>query len=213
MVTELGDLRSRSDLLSAVLFTLMIWSENLMYSTPRNLRKMSIIDEGWKLLGGSNVKIREFIEEGYRTARRHNGSCGTVTQSIRDKNLSTASLAAFDNSSYKFTGKQNATAFAMFEKEEPNAFSEHEWALIKKFPAAGKAKYSSFLVSIEESSSFPPPAARSAQRQAVLVQGEDFTYREKRLAEGADIKDILFEMVERDADKRRELHALLKMPL
>lgn len=213
VVTELGDLRSRSDLLSAVLFTLMIWSENLMYSTPRNLRKMSIIDEGWKLLGGSNVKIREFIEEGYRTARRHNGSCGTVTQSIRDKNLSTASLAAFDNSSYKFTGKQNATAFAMFEKEEPNAFSEHEWALIKKFPAAGKAKYSSFLVSIEESSSFHRLLLDPLSDKLFSSKGEDFTYREKRLAEGADIKDILFEMVERDADKRRELHALLKMPL
>ncbi|WP_119712697.1 hypothetical protein [Arsenophonus endosymbiont of Aleurodicus floccissimus] len=44
-----------------------------------------------------------FIEEGYCTARKHNGSFGTLTQGIHDKNLSTASLACYDNSSFKFT--------------------------------------------------------------------------------------------------------------
>jgi conjugal transfer ATP-binding protein TraC len=57
VVTELGDLRKRGDLLSAVLFTLMIWNENMMYSTSRDLRKMSVIDEGWKLLGGSSKRF------------------------------------------------------------------------------------------------------------------------------------------------------------
>ncbi|NMM74444.1 hypothetical protein BSF37_21855 [Serratia marcescens] len=213
VVTELGDLRNRGDLLSAVLFTLMIWSENLMYSTQRDLRKMNIIDEGWKLLGGSSDKIRQFIEEGYRTARRHGGSCGTVTQSIRDKNLSTASLAAYENSSFKFTAMQEFQSFSMFEKEEPNAFSEQEWELVKKFPAAKLAKYSALLVKIGGSSSFHRLLLDPLSDKLFSSKGQDFTYREKRLAEGADIKDILFEMVERDAEKRRELEALLAMPL
>lgn len=200
VVTELGDLRKNADLLAAVLFTLMIWNENMMYSSPRNLRKMNITDEGWKLLGGTSKKIRDFIEEGYRTARRHNGSYGTITQSIRDKNLSTASLAAYDNSSFKFTGMQDAKAFTTFKQEEPDAFSELEWKLIQKFPPAKKAKYSAFLVNVGAYSSFHRLMLDPLTDKLFSSKGEDFTYREARLAENIDIKDILFEMIENDPE-------------
>ncbi|MGV6987286.1 TraG/VirB4 family ATPase [Providencia hangzhouensis] len=199
VVTELGALRANGDLLMAVLFTLMIWSENMMYQTERSLRKMNIIDEGWKLLSGSNPKIRAFIEEGYRTARRHNGSFGTVTQSISDKNLSTAALAAYDNSSFKLTLMQDAKSFESFKQKEPNAFSEYEFDLIKKFPPAKKVGYSSLLVNVGEYSSFHRLLLDPLTNELFSSKGDDFTYREKRLSEGADIKDILFEM----ADSKR----------
>ncbi|WP_147392447.1 hypothetical protein [Arsenophonus endosymbiont of Aleurodicus floccissimus] len=64
------------------------------------------------------------------TARKHNGSFGTLTQGIRDKNLSTTSLACYDNSSFKFTMMQDVKAFTTFQKEEPSTFNEMEWALI-----------------------------------------------------------------------------------
>lgn len=198
VVTELGDLRSNGNLLMAVLFTLMIWSENMMYRTERSVRKMNIIDEGWKLLSASNDKIRTFIEEGYRTARRHNGSYGTVTQSINDKNLSTAARASYNNSSFKFTLMQDAKSFQAFKNEEPNAFSEMEFELISKFPPARQAGYSSLLVNVGEYSSFHRLLLDPLTNALFSSKGDDFTYREKRLKEGADIKDILFEMSERD---------------
>ncbi|MDH8137322.1 hypothetical protein QIG53_27895, partial [Klebsiella pneumoniae] len=71
--------------------------------------------------------------------RRHNGSYGTITQSIRDKNLSTASLAAYDNSSFKFTGMQDAKSLSTLKQEEPNLYNELEWTLIEKLPPAKKA--------------------------------------------------------------------------
>ncbi|EIV7913043.1 MULTISPECIES: type IV secretion system protein TraC [Enterobacteriaceae] len=204
VVTELGDLRKRGDLLSAVLFTLMIWNENMMYSTSRKLRKMSVIDEGWKLLGGSSKKIRDFIEEGYRTARRHNGSYGTITQSIRDKNLSTASLAAYDNSSFKFTGMQDAKSLSTLKQEEPNLYNELEWTLIEKLPPAKKAKFSAFLVSVGAYSSFHRLMLDPLSDKLFSSKGEDFAYSEKRLQENADIKDIIFEMVENDSENNFE---------
>ncbi|TNH04043.1 type IV secretion system protein TraC [Testudinibacter sp. TR-2022] len=194
VVTELGDLKQSGDLLMAVLFTLMIWVENVMYSTPRSLRKMNIIDEGWKLLGSKSPKTRSFVEEGYRTVRRHNGSFGTVTQSIGDKNLSTAALAAYDNSSFKFTMMQDAKAFESFKEKEPTIFSELEYDLIKKFPPARRAGYSSVLVNMGAYSSFHRLLLDPLTNELFSSRGDDFTYREKRLAEGADIKDILFEM-------------------
>jgi len=213
VVTELGDLRKQQDLLSAILFTIMIWNENMMYNTPRSQRKMNIIDEGWKLLGGSSKKIKDFIEEGYRTARRHNGSYGTVTQAIRDKNLSTAALAAYDNSSFKFTCMQDAKSFTTFQKEEPHALSELEWELIRKFPSAKQARYSAFLLSVGEYSSFHRLILDPLSDSLFSSKGEDFTYREQRLREGADIKDVLFEMAENDAHKRDIIHMLREMQL
>lgn len=198
VVTELGDLRKSGDLLMAVLFTLMLWVEDTMYSTPRNVRKMNIIDEGWKLLGGSSPKIREFIEEGYRTVRRHNGSFGTVTQSIADKNLSTAALAAYDNSSFKFTMMQDAKAFEAFKQKEPTLFSEFEYDLIRKFPPAKNVGYSSVLVNVGAYSSFHRVISDPLTNALFSSKGSDFTYREERLKQGADIKQIIFEMALRD---------------
>ncbi|NNH97765.1 type IV secretion system protein TraC [Pasteurella multocida] len=201
VVTELGDLRASGDLLMAVLFTLMIWAENVMYNTPRDMRKMNIIDEGWKLLGGSSQKIRGFIEEGYRTARRHNGSFGTVTQAINDKNLSTAALAAYDNSSFKFTMMQDAKSFETFKRMEPNIFNDFECEIIRKFPAARTVGYSSVLVNVGQYSSFHRLLLDPLTNALFSSRGQDFAYREKRLGEGADIKEILFEMAEQNDPK------------
>ncbi|QGY32534.1 type IV secretion system protein TraC [Pantoea cypripedii] len=213
VVTDLGDLRKQRDLLTATLFSIMIWNENMMYVTPRSMRKMNITDEGWKLAGGSSPKISDFFDEGYRTARRHNGSYGMVTQSIRDKNLSTAMLAAYDNSAFKFTCMQDAKSFAAFQKEEPHAFNELEWSMIRKFPPAKKARYSAFLLSVGEYSSFHRLILDPLSDSLFSSKGEDFTYRQQRLQQGADIKDILFEMADNDAHKRDIVRALREMTL
>lgn len=197
VVTELGDLRQTGDLLMAVLFTLMIWVESNMYMTPRNIRKLNLIDEGWKLLSASSPKITQFIEEGYRTVRRHKGSFGTVTQAVSDKNLSTAALAAYNNSSFKFTLMQDAKSFASFVKEEPNIYSELEIELIKKFPAARNVGYSSLLLNMGGISSFHRLLLDPLRNALFSSRGEDFTYREKRFAEGASIQQIVMEMAQK----------------
>lgn len=74
VVLELGGLEDRPSLLVAVMFSLIIYIENRMYRTPRNLKKLNVIDEGWRLLDFKNHKVGEFIEKGYRTARRHTGA-------------------------------------------------------------------------------------------------------------------------------------------
>lgn len=198
VVTELGDLRQTGDLLMAVLFTLMIWVESTMYMTPRDIKKMNLIDEGWKLLSASSPKVTQFIDEGYRTVRRHNGSFGTVTQAVSDKNLSTAALAAYNNSSFKFTLMQDAKAFASFLEDEPHLYSELEIELIKKFPAARKVGYSSLLLNMGEISSFHRLLLDPLRNALFSSQGQDFTYREKRFSEGANIQEIVMEMAMRD---------------
>ncbi len=94
VVLELGGLESRPSLLIAVMFSLIIYIENRMYQSPRGLKKLNVIDEGWKLLDFKNEKVGQFIEKGYRTARRHTGAYITITQNIVDFDSPTASSAA-----------------------------------------------------------------------------------------------------------------------
>ena len=159
--------------------------------------KLNLIDEGWKLLSASSQKVTQFIEEGYRTARRHNGSFGTVTQAVSDKNLSTAALAAYNNSSFKFTLMQDAKSFASFVKEEPNIYSDLEIELIKKFPPARNVGYSSLLLNMGGISSFHRLLLDPLRNALFSSRGEDFTYREKRFAEGASIQQIVMEMAQK----------------
>lgn len=56
VVLELGGLESRPSLLIAVMFSLIIYIENRMYQSPRGLKKLNVIDEGWKLLDFKNEK-------------------------------------------------------------------------------------------------------------------------------------------------------------
>lgn len=90
-----------------------------MYRTPRNLKKLNVIDEGWRLLDFKNHKVGEFIEKGYRTARRHTGAYITITQNIVDfdsDKASSAARAAWGNSSYKIILKQSAKEFAKYNQ-------------------------------------------------------------------------------------------------
>ncbi|MCO1095654.1 hypothetical protein MLJ88_25985, partial [Escherichia coli] len=80
-------------LLVAVMFSLIIYIENRMYRTPRTLKKLNVIDEGWRLLDFKNRKVGEFIQKGYRTCRRHTGAYITITQNIVDFDSDKASSA------------------------------------------------------------------------------------------------------------------------
>lgn len=122
VVLELGGLEDRPSLLVAVMFSLIIYIENRMYRTPRNLKKLNVIDEGWRLLDFKNRKVGEFIEKGYRTARRHTGAYITITQNIVDfdsDKASSAARAAWGNSSYKIILKQSAKEFAKYNQLYP----------------------------------------------------------------------------------------------
>lgn len=84
--------------------------------------KLNVIDEGWRLLDFKNHKVGEFIEKGYRTARRHTGAYITITQNIVDfdsDKASSAARAAWGNSSYKIILKQSAKEFAKYNQLYP----------------------------------------------------------------------------------------------
>ena len=84
---ELEELAAKKDLQAVIMFLLMYRITQNMYLT-RDKPKVCILDEAWALLGGGGSG--DFIETGYRRARKYNGSFCAATQSIGDFSLSRA---------------------------------------------------------------------------------------------------------------------------
>lgn len=122
VVLELGELDSKRDLRSVVLMLLMTSITEAMYLSDRKQKKLCIIDEAWKLMSGGNAG--EFIEEGYRIARKFGGAFMTVTQGINDYYKSPTAEAALANADWMFLLRQKPEAIKAALKDERLASSE-----------------------------------------------------------------------------------------
>ena len=197
VVLELGGLESRPSLLIAVMFSLIIYIENRMYQSPRSLKKLNVIDEGWKLLDFKNEKVGQFIEKGYRTARRHTGAYITITQNIVDfdsPTASTAARAAWGNSSYKSILKQSAKEFAKYNQLYPDQFSKMEQDMINSFGSAKEQWFSSFMLQVEANCSWHRLFVDPLSRAMYSSKGADFEFIQARRKEGVDIHDAVYEL-------------------
>lgn len=197
VVLELGGLESRPSLLVAVMFSLIIYIENRMYRTPRHLKKLNVIDEGWRLLDFKNDKVGKFIEKGYRTARRHTGSYITITQNIVDfdsENASSAARAAWGNSSYKVILKQSAQEFAKYNQLYPDQYSRLQRDMIARFGDAKEQWFSSFMLSVEHRTSWHRLFVDPLSRAMYSSTGADFEFIQQRRSEGATVHQAVWEL-------------------
>ena len=103
VVLELEELKSKKDLQAVVLLIMILRISQEMYLS-RDTRKVVIIDEAWDLMGGGSTA--EFIETGYRRARKYAGSFITATQGWDDFYKNTAATAALQNSDWQFMLRQ-----------------------------------------------------------------------------------------------------------
>lgn len=103
IVLELEELKARKDLQTVVLLIVMYRITREMYFS-RDRNKIVIIDEAWDLLSGGATA--EFIEAGYRRARKYRGAFMSATQSVDDYYRNPAARAALDNSDWMFLLRQ-----------------------------------------------------------------------------------------------------------
>ena len=80
----------------------------------RERKKIVIIDEAWDLLSGGATA--EFIEAGYRRARKYRGAFMSATQGVDDYYRNPAARAALENSDWMFLLRQKAESIEMLDK-------------------------------------------------------------------------------------------------
>ncbi|EHN8834586.1 type IV secretion system protein TraC [Enterobacter hormaechei] len=210
-VLELLSLEDKPKLLSSILFSLILAIQEKMYHSPRDLKKVCIIDEAWRLLGGSNPHAARFIETGYRTVRRHRGSFITITQGIKDFGASKEAEAAWNNSSTKITLLQDARAFKQYLSDNPDQFSDMEKEVIRGFQPALQTGYSSLLISAGEFSSFHRLFVDPITRAMFSSRGEDFAYMQNAQKAGATSEEAAYLLAEKKfGDELRELEEWVK---
>lgn len=115
VVLELGELDRTPDLRMVVLLLLMTRITEEMYLSERTQRKLCIIDEAWKLMAGNAA---QFIEEGYRTARKFGGAFVTVTQGLADFYKSPTTTAALTNADWVFLLRNKPESIASAAKQQ-----------------------------------------------------------------------------------------------
>lgn len=129
VVLELEELNGKKDLQAVIMFLLMYKITKEMYEAPRNQKKIVIIDEAWDLMGAGNSG--EFIEKGYRRARKYGGAFITGTQSINDYFMSKPATAAFENSDWMFLLRQKQESIEALKQSKKLHMDEHMETLLK----------------------------------------------------------------------------------
>ncbi|MBB6117682.1 conjugal transfer ATP-binding protein TraC [Rahnella inusitata] len=197
-VLELLSLENQPHLLSAILYSLILAIQEKMYHSPRDLKKVAIIDEAWRLFSGSNPHAARFIETGYRTVRRHRGAFITITQGIKDftgtkdQAAPPAAAAAWDCSGTKVTLLQDAKAFKTYLNANPDQFTELETQVIRGFQPAKETGFSSVMISTGENSSFHRVFVDPVTRAMFSTRGQDFQYMSEAQDAGATSEEAAY---------------------
>ena len=89
-----------------------------------------IIDESWQLLCG-HADISNYIMGAYRTYRKLNGSCITITQNIKDMYETDGGRAIVDNSANIWMLGQKAESIDALKRDQELSLGEGGFELLK----------------------------------------------------------------------------------
>ena len=154
VVLELQELAGDGDLMKIVLLSVMSLINRQFYLTERRRPKMCVIDEAWRFFEEADTGVRAFINEGFRTARRFNGSYVAITQGVNDYFMNATTEAIWNNSAYKLIMLQDAKSFAQLITDKPDLFDSYQQKLIKNFREAKTNGFSEFMVQAGAAYSF-----------------------------------------------------------
>ena len=102
VVLELEHLEQQRPLFKVVTLQVVNAVTQDLYLGDRTQKKLIVFDEAWKFLSASS-SIKTVIEEGYRRARKYNGSFTIITQSILDMiQFGSVGEVIQNNSAFKF---------------------------------------------------------------------------------------------------------------
>lgn len=143
VVLELEHLKPQKELFKVITMQVINAVTMDLYLSDRTRPKFIIFDEAWQFLG-EGVHMKSVIEEGYRRARKYNGSFTIITQSILDlKQFGNVGDVIRGNSEFKFY--LESADFEKARREKLIDYGDFEMDILKSVKS-NKPKYSEIFM-------------------------------------------------------------------
>lgn len=200
IVLELEQLNAKKDLRAVVMFLLMYRITQDMYLSDRESNKLVVIDEAWDLM--SQGSSGQFIEAGYRRARKYGGAFITATQSIGDYSASPTSQAALDNADWLFLMRQKKESIEALEKSGKFNMDAH----LKEMLKSVKTVHGAYAEVLIRGGDMPPSVGRLfTDPYTSLVSStspRDYTAVDKYVKQGKSMHEALLQVL---ADRNQSM--------
>ena len=195
VVFEMGGFQNNPDLLTIVMFVMIVIIQGQFYQSDRRIKKRCIIDEAWRFLTeGSNPIAANFIEQGFRTARKHNGGFGVITQYLLDTEKTIQGQAITASSDTKIIMRQGN--FKDYVQAYPNRFNPYQQKMIDSFGDVVGSGFSNLMIEAGNSYSFHRYFADPFTRILFSSSGDEFGAIEALLEQGMPLIDAVKHVAE-----------------
>jgi conjugal transfer ATP-binding protein TraC len=190
VVLEMGALESNPELLTIVMFVMIVIIQGQFYQTDRRIQKRCIIDEAWRFLAqGSNPICAGFIEQGFRTARKHTGGFAVITQHLADTSKTLQGQAIAAAADTQLIMRQGN--FKEYQQQHPEHFNPLEVALIESFGEAKNQGFSNLMIRFGSVSSFHRYFCDPFSRVLFSTSGDEFGAIESLIAQGISLAEAV----------------------
>jgi len=196
VVFEMGGLQSNPELLTIVMFVMIVVIQGQFYQTDRRLKKRCIIDEAWRFLcDGSNPIAAHFIEQGFRTARKYNGGFGVMTQYMADTEKTIQGQAIAASSDLKIIMRQGN--FSDYTAKHPERFNSFQQRMIESFGEAQGSGFSDLMIEAGNTYSFHRYFADPFTRVLFSSSGDEFGEVEALMQQGMSLAEAVYQVAQK----------------
>lgn len=194
VVLEMGKLDD--ELLKIVMFVMIVIIQGQFYHSDRAIKKRCIIDEAWRFLGeSSNTIAAQFLNQGFRTARKHNGGFAVIIHSLNDLAKSPQGEAIDAASDTKIIMRQGN--ILKYIKKYPDAFSPLQIEKIKSFGAAKEQGFSEMMITYGQIFSLHRYFEDPYARVLFSTSGEEHSAIDAALAQGIPLKEAVKKLAQK----------------
>ena len=189
-VFELGGFESNPQLLIVVMFMMIVIIQGQFYHSDRRIKKQCNFDEIWRALTkNSNPITANFIEQGYRTARKYLAGFSGVTQKISDTENTLQGQAIAACSDTKFIMRQGS--FKEYIEQHPTVFTPMQQRVIDSFGEAKMQGFSEFMIQCGNVHTYHRYFSDPFSRVLFSTSGDEFGEIEALIADGFSLTDAV----------------------
>ena len=195
-VLEMGGLATNPELLTIVMFVMIVIIQGQFYQGDRRLKKQCVIDEAWRFLGANaNPIAAQFIEQGFRTARKHSGGFAVITQQLDDTQNSACGQAIAASSDTKIIMRQGN--FQDYLTKHPDAFTPLQSQMISNFGEAKMQGFSSLMIQYGAATTFHRYFSDPYLRVLFSTSGDEFGAVEALVKSGVPLSEAVAQISKR----------------